>query len=146
MTGWNLMGEAKLLPPVDECLIPNHCLVVNIIAWNCRGALKPSFQNHLRELVRDHDSAILIVMETRIGGERAREITDRLSFDGAIHSDTIGFAGGLWILWNSDRVQITQLAMSGQEIHVLFKVLLSNFEFICTAVYTSPRFHERCIL
>nr|POE55078.1 hypothetical protein CFP56_26659 [Quercus suber] len=32
MTGWNLMEEAKLLPPFDECLTPNHCLVMNIIA------------------------------------------------------------------------------------------------------------------
>ena len=36
--------------------------------------------------------------------------------------------------------------MSAQEIHVLVKVPISNFEFICTAVYASPRFHERCIL
>lgn len=42
-TRWNLMEEAKYLPPFDECPTPNHCLVMNIIAWNCRGALKPSF-------------------------------------------------------------------------------------------------------
>ncbi|XP_075655041.1 uncharacterized protein LOC142625236 [Castanea sativa] len=85
-------------------------------------------------------------METRIGGERARENTNKLPFDEAIHMDTIGLVGGLWILWNSDRVQITQLAMLEQKIHVLVKVLISNFEFICTTVYASPRFHERCIL
>lgn len=26
------------------------------------------------------------------------------------------------------------------------KVISSNFEFICTAIYASPRFHERCVL
>ena len=36
--------------------------------------------------------------------------------------------------------------MSKQEIHVLVKILSSNFEFICTVVYASPRFHERCVL
>ena len=85
-------------------------------------------------------------METHIGGEQARDITDRLPFDGAIYTDTIGFAGGLWLMWNSDRVQITHLAMSEQEIYVLVKVPISNFEFICTAVYASPRFHEISIL
>lgn len=49
-------------------------------------------------------------METRIGGKRAREITDRLPFDGAIHTETIRHAGGLWMLWNFDRVEITALA------------------------------------
>ncbi|XP_075665226.1 uncharacterized protein LOC142634861 [Castanea sativa] len=33
-----------------------------------------------------------------------------------------------------------------RHIHVLVKVRLSNFEFICTVMYASPRFHERCIL
>ena len=64
MTRWNLMEEARLLAPFDKCPSPNHCLVMNIIAWNCRGALKPSFQNHVRELVQNHDPAIMIVMET----------------------------------------------------------------------------------
>lgn len=145
-TKWNLMEEAKYLPPFDECPTPNHCLIMNIIAWNYRGALKPSFQSHVRDLVHNHDPAIMIIMETRIGGDRARDITDRLPFNGAIHTDTIGFAGGLWILWNSDRVHITQLALSEQEIHVLVKVTSSNFEFFCTTIYASPRFHERCIL
>ncbi|KAL0012521.1 hypothetical protein SO802_007629 [Lithocarpus litseifolius] len=119
---------------------------MSIIVWNCRGALKSSFQNHVRELVHNHDPAIMVVMETRIGGDRAGDISDRLPFDGAIHSDTIGFSGGIWLLWNSDKVQITQLAMSEQEIHVLVKVTSSSFEFIFSAIYTSPRFHERCIL
>lgn len=74
MTGWNLVKEAKLPPPFDECLNPNHCLVMNIIAWNCRGALKPLFQNLVRELVHNHDPAIMIVMETHIGGDRARDM------------------------------------------------------------------------
>ena len=71
---------------------------MNIIIWNCRGALKPSFQSHVRELVRVHDPAILVLMETKIGGNKAREISSRLPFDEAVHTDTIGYAGGLWML------------------------------------------------
>ena len=62
------------------------------------------------------------MIETRIGGERAREITDRLPFDGAIYTETIGYAAGLWLLWNSDRVEITALANIEQEIHTVVKV------------------------
>ena len=83
---------------------------MNVIVWNCRGALKPSFQKHVRELVHNHNPAILVVMETRIGGERAKEITDWLPFDGFIHTKTIGYAGGLWMLWNSERVEVTPLS------------------------------------
>ena len=73
---------------------------------------------------------------TSLGGSRSM----------GIHTKTIGFAGVLWILWNSNKVQVTQLAMSEQEIHVLAKVIFSTFEFMCFAVYASPKFHERCIL
>ena len=50
---------------------------------------------------------MVIVTETRIGGMRAKDITDKLPFDGAIHTDTIGYAGGLWLLWNSDMEELT---------------------------------------
>lgn len=90
---WNLKEETKLLPPFDECPTSNHIFLMNIIVWNCKGALKPSFQSHIRELVRNHSPAILVVMETRVGGERVREITNRLPFYGAIHADTIGYVG-----------------------------------------------------
>ena len=61
-------------------------------------------------------------METHIGGVRAREITDRLPFENAIHTDTIGLVGGLWMLWNSERVDVTHLANTEQEIHAIVKV------------------------
>lgn len=41
-----------------------------------------------------------------MGGERAKDITDRLPFDGAIHADTIGYSGGIWILWNSNVMEV----------------------------------------
>ena len=92
------------------CLILLYLLVMNIIVWNCRGALKPNFQRYVSELVRIHNPAILVVMETRVGEDRPKDITDRLPFDGAIHVETIGYAGGIWLLWNLDRVEVVQLA------------------------------------
>ncbi|XP_030941775.1 uncharacterized protein LOC115966748 [Quercus lobata] len=145
-TGWNLMEEVRRLPLFDECPTPCHWVVMNIIAWNCRGALKPEFRNHVRELVQNHNPAMLIVMETRVSGDRAKEITDRLPFDEAIHTKTIGFAGGLWLLWNTDRVAVSLLATTEQEIHVSVKVRPSDTQCFLSAVYASPKFNERCIL
>ena len=72
-----------------------NCLMMNIIIWNCRGAWKPSFRKHVGDLVQNYNPAILVVMETRVGGDRAKEITNLLPFDGAFHIDTIGYSGGL---------------------------------------------------
>ena len=89
-----------------KCSISIKSLIMNIIVWNSRGVLKPKIQDHVRELARNHNPAILGIMETSLGGERAKGITDRLSFDGPIHTKTIGCAGGLWLLWNSDLVEV----------------------------------------
>ena len=88
----------------------------------------------------------MIVMETKIGGERAREITDRLPFDGVFHTDTIGYAGGLWLLWDSDRVEILPLSSTEQEIHATVKVRNSNLSWLLSAIYASPRYAERQVL
>ena len=94
---------------------------MNIIVWNCRGAFKPSFQKHVGEPVWNHNPAMLVVMETRVKSSRAKEISDRLPFDGSVHTDTIGYAGGLWLLWDSDKMDVMPLANTEQEIHAIVK-------------------------
>ncbi|KAK4558382.1 hypothetical protein RGQ29_007932 [Quercus rubra] len=130
LLGWILRVVVKHLPLVDVCPLLDHILLMNIIAWNCRGARKPAFKSYVKELVRNHDLAILIVMETRIEGDMVKEITDELPFDGAIHTNIIGYAGGLWLLWDDDRVEMSQLANTKQEIHVIVKVLWSNLKMM----------------
>ena len=81
-----------------------------------------------------------------MGDSKAKEIIDRLLFDGALHTGTIGYAGGLWLLWNSDKVEVEALANTEQEIHVEVKVRSSNFAWLLSTIYASPRSEERCIL
>ena len=133
----------KLNPPFDEFLTTVHHLLMKIIIWNSRGTLKPNFQSHIRDLVQNHDPAIMVIMETKLGGARAKEITDKLPFDGAIHTEPIGYVEGLWLLWNLDRVEVEALANTKQEIHVELKVCPSNLTWILSANYASPRSEER---
>ena len=76
-------------------VLTTSSIIMNIIVWNSRGVLKPNFQKHVKDLVQAHDPAIFVVMETRVGGERAKAISDNLPFDGALHMETIGYSGGL---------------------------------------------------
>ena len=107
---WNWKGKEMVGLPFDVFQNLDYNILMNSIIWNCRGASKPSFQKHVRELVLSHNPAILVVMETRVGGNKAREITERLPFDGVIHFDAVGYVGGTWVLWNSDRVDVAHLA------------------------------------
>ena len=119
---------------------------MNLIVWNCRGALKPKFQDYVHDLVWQYDPTIFVVVETRIGGDRARDISNKLPFDGAFHTDAIGRKGGLWLLWDSDRVEVSHLASSEQEIHSTIKVRAFNFSWMLSVVYASPRSAERYVL
>lgn len=103
-TEWILREEERLTSLPDDFPLSSQSVIMNIVIRNRIRALKPSFQNHVRGLVALHDPAIFVVMETHIGGDRAKQITERLPLQGAIHTDTIGFTGGLWLLWDSDRV------------------------------------------
>ncbi|XP_030945883.1 uncharacterized protein LOC115970384 [Quercus lobata] len=49
-------------------------------------------------------------------------------------------------MWNTEKVNVTQLAKSEQETHVSVKVISSNLDYILTTIYASPRFREICIL
>ena len=71
---------------------------MNVLLWNCRGALNQDFQRRIFEMAINHRPAIFVVTETRVGGDRAAKIIDGLPFDGSITNDTIGYVRGLWIL------------------------------------------------
>ena len=83
---------------------------MNIIVWNCRGALKPKFKQTVTDLINWHNPVVMIITETRVSGFRAKEVIQGLPFDGFAISETIGFAGGIWLLWNSSLVQVEVLA------------------------------------
>ena len=57
--------------------------------------LTPSFQSVVNDMTQIHSPAIMVITKTKVSGPRAREITDRLRFDGAIHAKNFGFTSGL---------------------------------------------------
>ena len=68
---------------------------MKIINWNCRGALSPFFQSFVHDMVQNQSPAIMIITETKISGQRAKDVSDRLPFDRAIHANNIRFTSGL---------------------------------------------------
>ena len=66
-------------------------------------------------------------METRLRGARADEIIETLPFNGAIVTNTIGFARGIWLLWCLDLVQVDVLATIELEIHALIQEPVESY-------------------
>ncbi|XP_030963126.1 uncharacterized protein LOC115984297 [Quercus lobata] len=95
---------------------------MNVLMWNYRGELKPDFKRRIFEMVVNHNMAIMVIMKTRMGGDRAERIIANLPFDGFITTKTTDYARGLWVLWKKDEAEIELLASTEQEIHATIKL------------------------
>lgn len=140
-----MMEDAAMRPNQVEVPCGNF-VNMNILLWNCRGALNVDFKSRVLEMMINHQSSIMVITETRVGGDRAERIIAELPFDGFYTTDTIGYAGGLWLLWKKEEAEISVLSSTEQEIHATVKVRSSNLTWIISPVYASPRLSERKIL
>ncbi|XP_075636302.1 uncharacterized protein LOC142608413 [Castanea sativa] len=119
MEEWRLRDtkDASSLSHFNTTTTPNR--IVNILIWNCRGAMKPLFRKTVMDLVAWHSPIIMVITETRLSGARAKEIIETLPFDRAEVIDSIGFVGGISLLWSSNLVHVDILATTEQEIHAI---------------------------
>ena len=144
---WNsLEAEGTLFPPNNPPFMSSSEIGVNILTWNCRGVLNPCFRKALLDTLQINNPEILILTETRLGGDRAAELARSFPFDGFLCINTIGFSGGIWILWKIEVVEVGHLCSTEQEIHASVKVRGSNSLRLISAIYGSPRRSERRIL
>ncbi|XP_075654120.1 uncharacterized protein LOC142624437 [Castanea sativa] len=96
-------------------------------------------------MIHVHSPTIMIIMETKVCGDRAKGIVDRIHMDGAIIANSIGLSGGMWLLWDSNQVEVVELSLTEQEIHVSVSST-SKPHWLLSAVYGSPKFAERCLI
>lgn len=66
--GWSILEQMRAIPPIDECPSPHHILSMNIIFWNCRGALNTSFYQSVDNIICAYSPLTLVITETRMGG------------------------------------------------------------------------------
>lgn len=107
--------------------------------------MKPSFRSAICDLTNFHSPGIIVVTETRISGSRAGNILCSLPYDGIHTIDPIGYARGIWLFWRKDMVDMEVLAATEQEIHAIVKVINTDFSWLLSSIYGSPRFAERTI-
>ena len=143
--GWSMVEAATMNPSRVE--VPMDQFVkMNILMWNYRGALNPDFKRRVFEMAVNHHPSIMVITETRVWGSRAEKIIEGLPFDGFITTETIDYAGGLWILWRSEDADVKLLSATEQEKHAIVKVCASNLSWLFTAIYASPHLAKRRIL
>ncbi|KAL7180774.1 hypothetical protein ACSBR1_039769 [Camellia fascicularis] len=94
-------------PPFSTLISP-----MKILLWNCRGIANPHFCRLLRDLVNEYHPLLVIIMETRVEGTRGRSLASNMGFSSVHISEPVGFAGGIWLLWNDSNIQCDILTNS----------------------------------
>ena len=140
------MVDAAIMNPNLVEVPLGQFVVMNILMWNCRGALNLDFKRRIYEMAINHNLAIMVITKTRVDRDRAERIIADLPFDGFITTETIGYAVGLWVLWKKEVAEVDLLAVTEQEIHATVKVCHSNLNWFISAIYVSPRLVERWLV
>ena len=169
-TYWARLGELesmyriKTMTTRHQCIIrstvrtprtlgvPNDYLNPNsssmkLVPWNYQGPGNVAFCNHAHELYCSHRPQILIIVEPHIAEDWAQTVIDTLPYSHSQRVDSIGFLGGIWMLWNEGRnLKVEMLTTSEYIIPALVKVPSQSRNFLLTAIYASPNFKKRKML
>ena len=99
---------------------------MKILIWNCKGAGNLFFRHSFFDLIRSHRPTIAVIMETRIFGQRAEDVSFSLGFENVYRSDAVSFRGGIWVLWNERNTNLEILLVTDQAIHAFVYVSALN--------------------
>lgn len=88
-------------------IIPHYYhFMMNIIAWNVRGAGKDRCASTIKDLKKAYAIDVFAILEPRISGSRALSVAQSLGFSHYHIVDAFGFSGGVWLLWNGNSVSL----------------------------------------
>ncbi|PPD92218.1 hypothetical protein GOBAR_DD10843 [Gossypium barbadense] len=78
------------------------------------------------DLVKIHHPKTLVITETKANGSDVPRIINKMPFNAWEDTTVIDNKGGMWIMWNSNRITVDIIFNTEQEIHATVKVLSSN--------------------
>lgn len=108
-----------------------------IICWNVRGAACAKFRPTMMELIHNHHVDMLFLCEPRISRKKAADTVKSLGFPCYEIVDSVGFSGGLWLLWKDVNINIEILGTTDQSITACVTSTGKN-PWLLTTIYASP--------
>nr|GMC80045.1 LINE-type retrotransposon LIb DNA [Ipomoea batatas] len=91
-----------------------------VISWNCRGVVSGDTRRHARELLKLPGVGAVCFLETKSSKTvRLLKMAYSLGFTSSFMVDPMGFAGGLLLIWNKERLPLTIVGSNSQAIHTM---------------------------
>ncbi|KAL0437409.1 UNVERIFIED_CONTAM: hypothetical protein Sradi_0448800 [Sesamum radiatum] len=112
---------------------------MRILSWNCKGAARPEFLTAARDLIHRAHPHIFIILDTRMHADRAISVIPRLSFTDSAILSSIGYSGGVWVLWNSAETYVQQIQVAARMVHLDIHHRNGEHPFLMTVLYNHPQ-------
>ncbi|KAM7487447.1 hypothetical protein LguiB_024931 [Lonicera macranthoides] len=118
---------------------------MKMLFWNCRGAGNEEFKANMTDLVREHDPDMVALIETKVPLSSIGNYFEQFGYIASTYTDPVGRVGGIWILWNPSILNMRDMHISSQCIHMI--ITKNNYEeWLLSTVYASPSFRCRELL
>ncbi|KAJ8438912.1 hypothetical protein Cgig2_007757 [Carnegiea gigantea] len=96
-----------------------------IMVWNVQGAGSSEFLKVLKEHIRMQRPNVVALVETHILGPTAQAICEQIGFNGCYRVEAQGFQDGIWVLRQSDDLDI-----SITHAHAQYRGILETKELV----------------
>nr|XP_009627879.1 uncharacterized protein LOC104118359 [Nicotiana tomentosiformis] len=97
-----------------------NTLLMNFIIWNARGANNAEFYRHGASMVKLHNPALLVLLDTRMTDHK--NLTTELKFSAQFQTPYVGKSGGIVVMWKDDLVKLEEVSTTPQGVHVMIKI------------------------
>lgn len=115
---------------------------MNYIAWKCRGVAAKGFISLMKDIRKEYDVSIIVLLETHASGISAQRKIKKMGFSGTHVFYSCGQAGGIWCLWDSSNWDMEVLDSNPQMAH-LQVAWKGNSKWLLTVVYANPYYVRR---
>ncbi|XP_038972705.1 uncharacterized protein LOC120104884 [Phoenix dactylifera] len=119
---------------------------MRVLAWNCRGAAKPSFMSSFKRLVQVHCPEICVLSETRLSGEGLARLRRRLGRDWETYAvEPRGLSRGILLLWRHGVATFDVFHNCSQQVVMVVSAPDAPPWVLC-GVYASTNYRVRRVL
>ncbi|KAL2935019.1 hypothetical protein RDABS01_018138 [Bienertia sinuspersici] len=140
-----MISEAYLdtlhqIPSLMSQRIPylnQNCTPLSFMVWNVQGAGSRAFIAALKEIIKVNKPVVVALVETHMGSDQAMMISKHIGFSGHLRVDAQGYAGGIWVYWRQEVVNVREIDNSMQHINMEIS-RLGEEPWYFTAIYASP--------
>ena len=110
---------------------------MRFISWNCRGVRNSRFRRSCKDLLRQQQPDVMCFLETKTSSDiSSMRFMPSLGFDKNYQVPAAGFAGGLWVFWKSNKINLEVVFSTSQLVNCSF--LQNNKLVFITFVYVQP--------